>query len=263
MKCRAIQKAVSEQPAGRSLAPSMREHVRTCSQCQRFVAAMQVPASSASPSPELLARVAGLMSSDLRAVKPLASRAIYGSLISAVLLFVFGVAAYRMPAHGWDKMGAFETALVLAALGSCGAACVSSLVNQMTPAGRYKVWPEMLPVLVIGVLAFGTAALFHFEHEVGFWASSWVCLRIGLTIAIPTAAIVWVILWRGVILSPGLTGATAGVVAGVAGAGALEVHCPNLNAWHILASHLGVAVCAGLLGLLAGAVTGGRGAYRK
>ena len=29
----------------------------------------------------------------------------------------------------------------------------------------------------------------------------------------------------------------------------LEMHCPNLNAWHILLSHLGVAILCALTGL--------------
>jgi hypothetical protein len=32
----------------------------------------------------------------------------------------------------------------------------------------------------------------------------------------------------------------------------LEIHCPNLDAWHILVSHLGVAVIGLTIGLVAG-----------
>jgi len=156
-------------------------------------------------------------------------------------------------------MGARETILVLVALALGAAVCVRALLKQMTPAGLYQVRPEWLPPLVVGALALGSAILFPFEREETFWSDTWTCLKIGLRIALPTAAFVWLVIRRGLILSPMLTGATIGVVAGLVGAGALEVHCPNLDAWHILASHLGAAACAGVLGL----AIGGAAAVRR
>ena len=44
------------------------------------------------------------------------------------------------------------------------------------------------------------------------------------------------------ILSPRMTGAATGVLAGLIGANMLEIHCPNLDAWHILTAHLGMVV---------------------
>jgi hypothetical protein len=44
------------------------------------------------------------------------------------------------------------------------------------------------------------------------------------------------------------------LLAGLAGTTTLELHCPNLDVWHILASHLGVAVLGALVGFIAGMV---------
>jgi hypothetical protein len=49
-----------------------------------------------------------------------------------------------------------------------------------------------------------------------------------------------------------MTGAATGLLAGLVGTTALEIHCPNLDAWHILVSHLGVAVIGTMVGLLLG-----------
>jgi len=49
-----------------------------------------------------------------------------------------------------------------------------------------------------------------------------------------------------------LTGATTGLLAGLVGTTVLELHCPILNGWHILASHLGVAILYALGGLVMG-----------
>ena len=51
---------------------------------------------------------------------------------------------------------------------------------------------------------------------------------------------------------PMLADAIATMFAGLAGTTALGIHCPNLDAWHILASHLGVAVIGAVVGLVVG-----------
>jgi len=60
------------------------------------------------------------------------------------------------------------------------------------------------------------------------------------------------VLRRGAILSPRTTGAAAGLLAGLAGTSMLEMHCPILDAWHILLAHLGVAILCALAGLAMG-----------
>ncbi len=262
-KCRDIERALSEQPAGAAVPEVLREHIRDCPECRRLTEASSSLEGLPAPSSDLMNRVAESMRADLRPVRPLASPATYGVVIGAILLGAFGLATYSMEAYGWQEMGARETILILGALTVCAIGCVGSVVKQMTPAGRYRMNPEILPSLVVGGLAIGTAALFGFEREDEFWASSWVCLRIGLSVAVPTAALVWLVLRRGVVLSPTLTGATAGVLAGLVGAAALEVHCPNLNAWHILVSHIGVAVSLGAFAFAVGSVAEKRSVYGK
>jgi hypothetical protein len=62
----------------------------------------------------------------------------------------------------------------------------------------------------------------------------------------------WLMLRRGAILSPILTGTVTGLFAGLVGTSVLEIHCPNLDAWHLLVSHLGVAILCALAGLVIG-----------
>jgi hypothetical protein len=52
-----------------------------------------------------------------------------------------------------------------------------------------------------------------------------------------------------------VTGAATGLLAGLVGASVLEIHCPNLDAWHILLSHLGVAALCSMAGLTLGRLT--------
>jgi hypothetical protein len=62
----------------------------------------------------------------------------------------------------------------------------------------------------------------------------------------------WILLRRGAVLSPRVTGAATGLLAGLAGTSTLEIHCPNLDVWHILVSHLGVAVLGAVAGFIVG-----------
>jgi len=74
------------------------------------------------------------------------------------------------------------------------------------------------------------------------------CLKGGIPYAIPAAFVFWFILRRGAILSPRVVGAITGMLAGLVSTTVLKVHCPNLNVWHVVVWHVGIA----LLGLIAG-----------
>jgi hypothetical protein len=73
-------------------------------------------------------------------------------------------------------------------------------------------------------------------------------MLVGALAAVPF----WLLLRRGAILSPRMTGATARLLSGLAGTSMLEMHCLNLDAWHILLSHLGVTILCALAGLATG-----------
>jgi hypothetical protein len=62
----------------------------------------------------------------------------------------------------------------------------------------------------------------------------------------------WLLLRRGAGLSPRVTGAAAGLLAGLVTTSAQEIYCPILDASHILTWHLGVAVLGASIGLAAG-----------
>jgi hypothetical protein len=127
-----------------------------------------------------------------------------------------------------------------------------SLMNQMVPGSRYRFPPGRLPIIIVISLMIAIAVLFPFQHERHFWAKAWWCIRTGALMGLIAAVPLWLVLRRGAILSPIMTGAATGLLAGLVGTTALEIHCPNLDASHILVSHLGVAVLGAVAGLVVG-----------
>jgi hypothetical protein len=78
------------------------------------------------------------------------------------------------------------------------------------------------------------------------------CLRAGGPFALLAAVPFWLLLRRGAGLSPRVTGAAAGLLAGLVTTSAQEIYCPILDASHILTWHLGVALLGAVVGLAAG-----------
>jgi hypothetical protein len=164
------------------------------------------------------------------------------------------VGVYRIGAFALAVMSPLQAGMILGALAISAGLLAYSLVNQMIPGSRHRIPPGLLPVGIAISLAIVVAVLFQFQHEQSFWTDGWSCIRVGTAIGALTAIPVWLVLRRGAILSPGMMGMGTGLLAGLAGTSALEIHCPNLNGWHILLSHLGVAVLAALAGLILGLV---------
>jgi hypothetical protein len=151
-------------------------------------------------------------------------------------------------------MTPLETVAILTALAVSTGLLAYSLVHQMIPGSHYRISPRLLPVGIAVSLTIVIAVLFQFQDEQNFWGHAWPCIRAGTPIGVLAAVPFWLILRRGAILSPAMTGATTGLFAGLAGTSVLEIHCPNLDAWHILISHLGVAMLCALAGLILGLV---------
>jgi hypothetical protein len=128
-----------------------------------------------------------------------------------------------------------------------------SVVRQMAPGGKHSISPRLLPIGILAGLILAAAVIFQVRHETAFVPDGLACLRTGMTYSIPAALLFWVLLSRGAVLYPKLTGAAAGGFAGLIGVSVLEVGCPNLDLYHILVWHLGVILLCAIGGLSLGA----------
>jgi len=204
------------------------------------------------PSPLVLREIERGLVADLRPVRPIAPKRYIFVSMMAILIATAVLGLSRFRALAIAAMTPVQTGAIFGALAISAGLLAYSLVNQMVPGSRYRLPPGRMPFVVMIFLMASVAVLFRFQHERSFWFRAWVCIRGGTPAVAFAAAPLWLVLRRGAILSPIMTGGATGLLAGLAGTSALEIHCPNLDAWHILASHLGVAVIGAVVGLLVG-----------
>jgi len=249
MNCKDVARALSEESV---LSPQAQDHVSTCNRCQELVNALNMPVGVDSPSPEALRHIADGMAAGLRPVRPVAPVSYFFGAFAGIFVSIVALGVYRMGAFAIAVMTPLQTAAILTVLATSTGLLAYSLVHQMVPGSRHRIPPKLLPVAITIGLMIAMAVLFQFQQERNFWASAWACIRAGTPFGVLAAVPFWLMLRRGAILSPGMTGAATGLLAGLVGTSVLEIHCPNLDAWHILVAHLGVAILCALAGLVIG-----------
>jgi hypothetical protein len=229
-----------------------REHVMGCKRCQELVHALNIPVTADAPSSEILRQIERGIVADLHPVRPLATARYLFAIFAGIFVSVVALGAYRMGAFAIAVMSPVQASAILGALAASAGLLAYSLIQQMVPGSRHHIPPRWLTAGILISLTVAIAVLFQFQHDRDFWKHGWACLRAGTPIGIIAALPIWLVLRRGAILSPGMTGAASGLFAGLVGTSVLEIHCPNLDAWHILVAHLGVSVLCALAGLVVG-----------
>jgi hypothetical protein len=207
------------------------------------------------PSPATLRQIAEGLATNLRPVRPVAPARYFFVGFVGIFVAIVALGVYGMGAFAIAVMTPLQAAAILSALALSTGLLASSLVHQMVPGSRHRISPRLLPVGITISLTIAIAVLFQFQHERNFWGNAWSCIGAGTPVAVLSAVPFWLVLRRGAILSPSVAGAATGLLAGLVGASVLEIHCPNLGAWHILVSHLGVAMLCALAGFLIGLAT--------
>jgi hypothetical protein len=248
MNCTDLSRALREP----QLPLQAREHLQNCKSCQELVSALNSPVVVDAPAPATMRYIAESIATDLRPVRPMAPAGYFFGAFLGIIVSIAALAVYRMGAHAIAVMTPLQSVAILGALVVSTGLLTYSLVQQMVPGSRHRIPPRLLPVVITISLTIAIAVLFQFQHEQNFWPGNWACLRAGTPIAVLASIPLWLTLRRGAVLSPGMTGAATGLLAGLVGTSVLEIHCPNLDASHILISHLGVAMLCALAGLLIG-----------
>jgi hypothetical protein len=199
------------------------------------------------PDAGLIESIERRLTADLTAVRPMAT----GRMAAAVALAMaacVAAGAMRLGVLAPARMTLFERVAVYGSLALAGGWLVAAAVRQSAPGSRHRVSPRLLAVAIPVALAALLAALFPLEPQPALLPRAWSCFCAGAPVAAVAGALAWGVLRRGFATAPRLAGATTGLLAGLAGAAALSLHCPNLNGWHVLLGHLSVAVAGAVAG---------------
>jgi hypothetical protein len=259
MNCHDVDRALSQ---GSPLPLQAEEHAGTCNRCQQLLSALNSPVPVDPLSPAALHKIAQSLADNLRPVRPMAPARYFAGAFLGIFVSIVALSVYRLGAFAIAVMTPLQTTTILSTLAIGTAWLVYSLVNQMAPGSRHRIPPAMLAAGITLLVALAMAVLFQVQQEEHFWGNAWACIRAGTVVGALAAVPLWMVLRRGAILSPRMTGATAGLLAGLAGTSMLEIHCPNLDVKHILVSHLGAAILCALAGLAIGITAEMKGRYR-
>jgi hypothetical protein len=202
--------------------------------------------------PVQLRRAAEAIESSLRPVRPLPSIPLLALGMVLVCAAVALSAAAAVGFYGFDKMTVAERVLIFSTLGVLAWLAATEFSSAMIPGSRRRISPATLLAVDLVALCGVFAFLFR-DYQVEHFVSVGItCLVTGLLYAVPAGLLSWLVLRRGVGLNPLSAGFAAGTLAGLAGVGMLELHCPNFEAPHVLVWHTAVVPLSAALGTLVG-----------
>jgi len=244
MTCREMDWIITSSSPSSGFPPGAAEHIAECDRCWRLLGILEENCPSSLPSGIQLERIVATLSKDIAPVQPLARARVFYVGFALVFLVSVALGYWLLGTNGWRQLGTVQKIAVLVPQSACAGLLASSLVRLMVPGSTHPISPALLPVGVLTLLVVAIHLTFSPYPESRFIASGIDCMQIDLAFAVPAAFAFWLLLRRGAILEPGLTGATTGGLAGLAGMGVLDMRCPNSNAYHILIWHVGAALVA-------------------
>jgi hypothetical protein len=200
--------------------------------------------------PEMLQRVADSIKPSLRPVRPLPPSWVMTGGVVLVCAMVSLAGAVRAGFFGFEKMDLLERSLIFSVLLILALVSGNWFVREMIPGSRRGLSRGTLWGMN-SVALFGVFALLFRDYRVDhFFSLGIVCLLTGLLHAVPAALVSWLLLRRGFALNPVFAGLAAGTLGGLAGVGVLELHCPTLQAAHVLVWHTAVVPLSGAMGAM-------------
>ncbi len=240
--------------SGAAIPPDLAAHIAGCEPCQRLVHAMADAGLGAAPTSGHLKQIEAAILVGLKPVRPLPHARWLSLMLLLGIVVVVGGGERVFGSLGWSALAWTQRLAMFTVLAAGVVLLAFSGGRQVVPGSRLLVPPALAPVGIPVVVAVLVTVLFPPHHQSAFVSQGLKCLAIGLVCSILAGVLLWLLLRRGAILHPMVTGPTAGVLAGLGGLTVLEIHCPNLDMDHILAWHVGALLVSALVGMAIGAV---------
>jgi hypothetical protein len=202
--------------------------------------------------PELLRRIADSIGPTPEPVRPLSPAWVLTALLTLVGAAVALAGAAGAGFQGFEALSAGSRIAIFGALAVLCCVVAEHLVGEWMPGSRRRFTPAGL-LATASVSLLGVFALLFHDYRIDHFVSAGLaCLLTGLMCAVPAALLGWWVLRRGWVTHPVAAGLAAGVLAGLAGVAALELHCSNFEALHVLVWHTLVVPVSGSAGAIVG-----------
>jgi hypothetical protein len=249
MNCDGIKELLSE---GQPLTGPAQHHLASCAGCRAMVEALIPP--EAAPDPNHISQIQRLVTTSLKPVRPLPSnRRLVWTLLAIFAAFSL-LAAIPVGYNGFHVLNGSQKFAYYGLILISAAWFSITTVQEMIPGSKHKIkpgWPILAATIALALLV---SALFHDFDTDRFVSHGIPCLRLGCVCALLSGALFWIVVRKGLFMSPVAAGATVGFFAGLAGVAVLGLHCPIQNSAHIIVWHLGAMVIGGLGGAVIGAL---------
>ena len=226
-------------------------HLEQCQSCKALWDFL-TGQDTAELTPELRSRINRAVQQSLEPVKPLLS----ARLLTLGFLLIFGAISAGFVGvaglGGANVMGNTAFAGMLGVIGAAAFVVALTLSREMSPGEKRVLTTPQLFLLLLAPLFLAASLLLPWDFSHNILPGSWRCFRHGFMFSLPAAGLVVMLLRRGAVLSPGVAGAAAGLLAGLVGVVVLHFGCGMNNAAHVALAHLGVPLAGALIGAAIG-----------
>ncbi len=190
--------------------------------------------------PALLARITASLGASLAPVRPLPAPWKLIALLILIWSATASAASVLLGAYGIAHLSLPQTAAIFPLLTALAILSASLSVAQIIPGSRQLLSPRLLLATACAALLVLFPLLFQDYTITNFLRSGNRCLTAGISVAFPAGLLAWLVLRRGYAVNRAAAGLAAGTLAGLTGVTMLELHCPNLEVFHVLLWHTAV-----------------------
>jgi len=200
--------------------------------------------SQPGPDPSLIEAISRGIVPGIRPVRPMISSWRLSAILVPGAVVLALLVSLLVGQSGLRSLSGFQATLIFGELAVLLWLASRALFAEMVPASARLTSPARLATWTALALTAVFVQLFPDRSTTDFVHRGLGCLTMGLLVAVPAGALSALWLRRGVVLQPSAAGAAAGLMGALAGVFALELHCPYLQAPHLLWHALVIPVAA-------------------
>ena len=247
MNCRDLKKLLAE---GAPLPPQARTHASECSGCRLLLDVLEQPTPPVSPA--LVNAITASFTREMVRVTPLPSdRALMWiafGFFAAFSLLLTSAVGFR----GFHVLSPAERIVYYTLICVFGLLFSASAAPALIPAAKIRIRPSAVAFACVLVIAVAAMLMFPAFSLNRFVSLGIPCLRLGCLCAALYGLLATFLVRRGFVADPKCTALYIACFGGFSGIAVLSLHCPFLNAPHIIVWHLGSMAVSAVAGAFIG-----------